>query len=213
MKERRKQILTGFLLVVFICLGVFEYMQLMYSFDIPQVMLLMPMVGALSFIVLQKKAFIVPAGTIVLSCIYQIVAGEANAVAYLQTGASGIARVILYVLPVCILFQLLGIGAGALIRVLINGNKKRAVGVLCLVLGILLATGPYLAIYHNPLYPILSRVKLGQYVNETCSDYKISEKKYYFDLNTSTYQCRVVMADGVIRTVFFEPDGTISRGS
>lgn len=212
MNERWKRVWTGAGIVGFIVLGVLEYIQLMQSFDLPQIMLVMPVIGSLSFIVLKKAVFIVPIGTIILSCIYQIVAGDTNAVAVLQTNASSVMKVILYVLPICILFELIGIGAGVLIRVLINRKRKTAVGITCLILGVILVFGPYVAVYHNPLYPIQARMKLSRYIEENYNDYKISEKIYPFNLNTSSYECRVVMADGVIRFACMEEDGTVSDG-
>jgi hypothetical protein len=201
MKERWNRIRTGVLCVVLVAAGVWEYFELMHSFDIPQVILIMPIVGVVSFILLRKKVFIVPAGTIVLSFLFQISSGKENAVAYLQTGASSVLKIILYVLPVCILFELIGIGAGALICVLFNKKQKLAVGIVCLLLGLVLVFAPYLALYHNPLYPIQARIELKNRVDDTYSDYAIHDKRIYFDLNSSSYRCRVIMADGVVREV------------
>ena len=55
-------------------------------------------------------------------------------------------------------------------------------------------------------------MKLSRYIEENYNDYKISEKIYSFNLNTSSYECRVVMADGVIRFACMEEDGTVSDG-
>lgn len=209
MKERWNHIRTGVWITVFVILGVLEYVQLMVFFDLPQMLLAMPLIGACSFILLRKTSFAVPLGTAVLSCVFQIVAGDTNAVSTLQTDVSGVARILCSVLPVCLLFQVIGIGAGALVRVLLNRKQKTAVGVVCLLLGLLLALGPYVALYRNPLYPVQARVKLHQYVNENYIDYRIAEKRVYFDINTSTYHCRVIMVDGVIRLVRLEADGSV----
>jgi uncharacterized membrane protein len=201
MKERWNRIRTGFFLIVFMAVGVWEYVQLMQFFDIPQVMLVMPVVGMLSFIALHRLSWFVPLGTIVLSCLFQISSGEANAVAYLQTNAASVFKIILYVLPVCIVFEVLGIGAGVLVCVLINRKKKMVVGIFCAVLGLAVTFGPYLFIYHNPLYPLLARIELNRCADSTYTDYGISSKQIYFDLNTSDYRCRVIMTDGVVREV------------
>lgn len=126
MKERWNRIRLGVWITAFAAAGVLEYIQLMYSFDLPQIILLMPLIGALCFIVLQKAGFIALAGTAVLSCLFQVLAGDTNVVMKLSLNASDVLHVILYVLPVCLIFELLGIGAGALIRICIKYKCKTA---------------------------------------------------------------------------------------
>lgn len=213
MKERWNRIRLGVWITAFAAAGVLEYIQLMYSFDLPQIILLMPLIGALCFIVLQKAGFVALAGTAVLSCLFQILAGDANAVMQLSPNASGVLHVILYVLPICLVFELLGIGAGALIRICIKHKCKTASGIICLTLGLLLVAGPYIALYRNPLYPIQARMKLNRYVEENYSDYAISKKNMYFDLNSSSYCCRVIMADGKIRLAGIGEDGNVTDGT
>ncbi len=209
MRERWKRIRTGLLMLVFVIAGVLEYIQLMSSFDIPQVILVMPVVGALAYITLRKYSFLVLVCTIFLCCAYQIVAGSANAIQYLQTTAPGIARILLYVLPVCMLFELLGIGGGALIRVLINRKTNPVVGILCLLAGLVVVLGPYEFLYQNPLYPIQARMALREHAEKTYTDYPISEKAVYFDMATSRYQCRVSMADGALHLIYFDDEGNV----
>ena len=206
-KERWKKIQTSILIIVFVILGVLEYIQLMHSFDLPQVILVMPVVGALSVITLRKFSLAVPVCTILLSCAYQIVGGSSNAVNYLQTDAASIPRVILYVLPICLAFELIGMGGGALIRVLINRKKSTAVGVVCLIAGLLLVFGPYILFFRNPLYPIQARMRLSDFAEENYTDYEIAGKEIYFDLATSDYRCRVSMSDGALRLVYFDENG------
>lgn len=211
MEERWKKLRAGVLIIVFVVVGVIEYIQLMDSFDLPQVMLVMPIVGAASFITLRKYSFIVPSCTVLIACAYQIVAGDSNAMRYLQTDAGSIARVLMYVLPICMLFELLGMGAGALVRVLINKKKPRAVGVVCLILGLFIVFGPYELLFKNPLYPIQARIRLNQFAEDKYNDYEIGEKKVYFSLNTSDYQCRVIMADGVVHLIYNNRNGDITE--
>lgn len=213
MKERWKRIRTGVWITVFSAMGALEYIQLMYSFDLPQVILLMPFIGALSYVVLQKPGFIVLIGTALLSGLFQIFAGDANAVSQLSTDTAGTVYVILYVLPVCLIFEAVGMGAGALIRVCINKRGRPASSIVCLVLGLLLIIGPYEALYRNPLYPLQARLKLNRYVDEAYTDYEISKRDIYFDLSSSSYRCRVIMADGRIRLACLENDGTVTDGT
>lgn len=212
MKERWNKIRTGVWITVFSAMGALEYMQLMYSFDLPQIILLMPIIGALCFIVLQKPGFLVLIGTALLSCLFQIFAGSANAVSELSADTAGIASVILYVLPICLIFQALGMGAGALIRVFFDRRGRKISAVVCLALGLLLVIGPYTALYRNPLYPLQARLKLEKYAEEKYKDEVISKKNIYFDLNTSLYRCRIIMADGRIYLAGFGEDGTVTDG-
>ena len=209
MKERWKTIRTGLLIIAFTIVGVLEYVQLMQSFDLPQMLFVIPIVGAVSMIVLKKLCFFVPVCTILLSCIYQILAGDANAVARLQTNASGVAIILFECLSILLVFELIGIGGGAPIRVLIAKKRSLAAGIIACVAGVLVTLGPYLVIFHNPLYPIMARQQLSRYADEHLADYVIAEKNVYFSMKTSDYVCRVSMADGEIRIVYFDKDGTI----
>jgi hypothetical protein len=209
MRERWNTIRTGALIAVFSFIGLWEYVQLVKYFDLPQMMLIIPIVGALAMICLKKKSFIVLAGTILLASIYQIVAGESNAISDLQTNAASIAVILLECLSILIVFEMIGIGGGALIRVLLNKKKERAKGILCCVIGVVLVFGPYLALFHNPLYPLTARKKLTAYAEENFTDYAIAEKKVYYSMQVSEYQCRVAMSDGQIRVIGIDADGNV----
>ena len=211
MKERWKTICTGLLIIAFTIVGVLEYMQLMQSFDLPQMLFVIPLVGAVSMIVLKKLSFLVPVCTILLSCIYQILAGDSNAVARLQTNASSVTIILVECLSILLVFEFIGIGGGALIRVLIDKKKSLAVGIIACVAGVLVTVGPYLAMFHNPLYPILARQQLNKYADEHFTDYAISDKSIYFSMQTSDYVCRVSMADGEIRVIYFDKAGMITE--
>ena len=209
MKERWKTIRTGLLIIAFTIVGVLEYVQLMQSFDLPQMIFVVPLVGAASMIVLRKLSFLVPICTILLSCIYQILAGDANAIASLQTNASSVTIILFECLSILLVFEFIGIGGGVLIRVLINKKKSLTVGIIACVAGVLITVGPYLAMFHNPLYPIMARQQLHQYADEHFTDYAIAEKNVYYSMQTSDYVCRVSMSDGEIRVIYFDETGTI----
>ncbi|MCH5251583.1 MAG: hypothetical protein J1F22_01300 [Lachnospiraceae bacterium] len=212
MKERWIKIQTALIVLVLVAFGVVEYIQLMNAFDLPQVMLVMPVTGAVSVIVLKKFSFLVPVGTALLACMYQIVAGDSNAITYLQTNAGSVLRILAYVLPICLLFMLLGMGGGALIRVLINRKKKIAVGVVCLIAGLVIIFTPYLFVFGNPLYPIQARIRLNRYAEENFTDDEITEKRIYFSMQTSDYQCRVFMSDGVLHQIGIDENGDVTEG-
>lgn len=202
MKERWIKIRTGLCVILFTVIGLLEYVQLMESFDLPQIVLLMPVVGALTMITLKKWSFLVPVLTIVFSCMYQITAGNANAIYELRTNATSVALVLLQCLSVLIIFEGIGMGGGALIRVLINKNKKASLGIVSCVLGVIAILGPYVAIFHNPLYPLTARTDLKQKAEQQFTDYEIAEKKIYYSLQDSQYVCRVSMSDGQIRMIY-----------
>lgn len=182
---------------------------MMKNFDLPQIVLVMPIVGVLSFISLRKKAWFVPIGTIILSIAFQIVAGEGNSIKELYTDTQGIAAVLLYVLPILLLFQILGMVGGICIRVLINRKKPIILGVILAVVGVAVTILPYLYLFGNPLKPITARRELTTYAETHFDDYAISEIIVYFDMNTSDYKCRTVMADGAIRIACYDESGQV----
>ena len=157
MKERLKIILTGLGIIIFAVIGLWEYMQMFLYFDIPQIIVVMPVVGMLAAIL------------------------------------------------ILVIFMLVGVGGGFLVRVLVNKNKSRVVGSICCVLGILVTFGGSLVMFHNPLYPFLARHAIHNYAEKYDSErYKVSEVIVYFSYEELEYQGRVVMSDGVIYAVYHE---------
>lgn len=212
MEERGKRIRTGIFLIILTVAGFFEYVQLVQEFDLPQVMLGMPIVGALAVIFLKKKAVaVVVACTVLLACFYQILAGDTNAIAKLQTSAKSIAIILLECLSILLVFEFLGMAGGALIRILVRKKKNMGIAVACAAAGVVLVLGPYVALFHNPLYPVTARHKLASYAEEHFTDYPIAEKKVYYSMNVSDYQCRVSMADGQIRIIGIGDDGEVKE--
>ena len=104
MKERMKKIRTGLILIALTVVGLLEYVQLVQAFDLPQMMFVIPVVGALAMIFLGKIGFAVPVCTILLACFYQILAGDANAIAELQTSARSIAIILMECLSILLAF-------------------------------------------------------------------------------------------------------------
>lgn len=215
MKERLKKygkvIRMGLMIIALSIIGMIEYIQLMQLFDLPQVMLVIPLIGALAMIFLGKWSFVVPGCTIFLSCIYQIMVGSSNALAELQTNARSIAIILIECLSVLMIFELLGMAGGALIRILVKKKKDVWLGVICCVAGVILTLGPYFVLFRNPLYPLLARNKLNSYAEEHFTDYPIAEKKVYYSMKVSDYQCRVIMSDGQVRVIYIESDGDVTQ--
>ncbi len=211
MKEQGKRIRTGILLTFLTVAGFLEYVQLVQEFDLPQIMLVVPLVGALAVVFLEKMAVVVPACTILLACFYQIVAGDTNAIAKLQTSAKSIAIILLECLSILLVFELIGMAGGALVRILVRKKRNMGIAIACAVAGVVLVLGPYVALFHNPLYPVTARRRLTSYAEEHFTDYPIAEKKIYYSMNVSDYQCRVSMADGQIRVIYIGEDGEVKQ--
>lgn len=203
MKRQWKKIQTGLCMIVFSIGGLLEYVQLMQFFDLPQALLLVPLLGALSMIVLKKKCFFVPVCTILLAAVYQIMAGATNAVSALQTGSTSITNILLPCLSILILLQLIGMGGGALIRFVFNKKKNMIIRIVCCVLGVLVTIVPYIFLFHNPLYPLTARRELKEYAVNQFKDNEIVEKKVYYSMEKSDYMCRISMSDGRIRILYF----------
>ena len=118
MKERLKIILTGLGIIILAIIGLWEYMQLYLYFDVPQVIVVMPVVGAVSAVLLRKYCFFVVIATTAVSVVYQLI----------EKGQYSKTAIILNILPVILLFMLVGIAGGFLIRVLLNGTVRRQPG-------------------------------------------------------------------------------------
>lgn len=215
MKERFKKygkmVWMGLIIIVLSIVGLIEYMQLLQAFDLPQMIFVIPLVGALAMILLGKYSFIVPGCTIFLSCVYQILAGSSNAIAELQTSARSVAIILLECLSVLLIFELLGMAGGALVRILTKKKKGLWLGVVCCVAGVILTLGPYFVLFRNPLYPLLARNQLTSYAEEHFTDYPIVEKNVYYSMKVSDYQCRVVMSDGQVRVIYIGADGEVTQ--
>ena len=77
MREQRwKRLRTGLLIIAFSAIGMLEYVQLVQAFDLPQMMLVVPVVSVIAMLLLGKYSFFVPVCTIVLASAYQILAGS-----------------------------------------------------------------------------------------------------------------------------------------
>ena len=198
MREQRwKRLRTGLLIIAFSAIGMLEYVQLVQAFDLPQMMLVVPVVSVIA--------------TIVLASAYQILAGSENAVAELQTSARSIAIILFECLLVLMIAQFIGLGLGAAARTLGKKNKKRVVKIVIGVVFAVVSLVPYLLLFHNPLYPMTARHRLKSFADKTITDYPIADKKVYYSLNDSRYMCRVIMSDGQVRVLYLDENGEAKR--
>lgn len=212
MREQRwKRLRTGLLIIAFSAIGMLEYVQLVQAFDLPQMMLVVPVVSVIAMLLLGKYSFFVPVCTIVLASAYQILAGSENAVAELQTSARSIAIILFECLLVLMIAQFIGLGLGAAARTLGKKNKKRVVKIVIGVVFAVVSLVPYLLLFHNPLYPMTARHRLKSFADKTITDYPIADKKVYYSLNDSRYMCRVIMSDGQVRVLYLDENGEAKR--
>ena len=60
MREQRwKRLRTGLLIIAFSAIGMLEYVQLVQAFDLPQMMLVVPVVSVIAMLLLGKYSFFV----------------------------------------------------------------------------------------------------------------------------------------------------------
>ncbi len=193
MKERFQRIMKGLLILVCSVGGLWEYMQLSTNYDMPQVVFVVPVFGMLAAIFLRKLSFVVLGTTAALAVVFQMVQENFQI------------NTILNNLPVIIIFMLLGIGGGFLVRVLLNKKKPLVVGIVCCVLGVVVAFGYGVVAFGNPLYPIQARMAIDNYADKYRSeDYPVSEVEVYYSYNAMEYHAQVVMSDGYRYALYHE---------
>ncbi len=185
MKERFQKIMKGLLILVCSIGGLWEYMQLTLSCDMPQVVFVVPAFGLLAAIFLRKLSFIVLGTTSALAIVFELVQEKFHV------------NTILNNLPVILIFMILGIGGGFLVRVLINRKKTLVVGIVCCVLGIALTFGFGIVAFGNPLYSLQARNAINKYADKYRSEeYPVSEVEIYYSYDAMEYHGQVVMSDG-----------------
>lgn len=202
MKERLKKILTGLGIIALSVAGLWEYIQLFMYYDVPQPVIIMPLIGMLTAVFIRKIWFVVPICTALICIVYQMVDEGKNFEGIVTISKFNI---ILNILPVIIILMLVGIAGGFLVRVLINGRKPRALGIFCCMAGVVVTLGAGLVMYQNPLYPFMARhaiVSYGKTFNK--DNYKVSEVQVFYSMEDQEYQGRVVMSDGVIYPLYYD---------
>lgn len=203
-KERWKTIRTGLVLVIASVLGLWEYIQLFQYYDVPQAIVVLPIVGCVTVILCRKFSFVLPVTTMALAAVYQFAEKEVNTLGIVETSKVSI---LLNLLPFLVLFLGLGIGGGFLIRVLLNGEKSKTVGIVCCIFGVILTLGGGIFMFGNPLYPFVAKYQINQYAQKFEADHDhISEVKVYYSYDELQYQGQVVMLDGVIYALYHDKE-------
>ncbi len=194
MKERFRKIMKGLTILLCSVAGMWEYMQVFMYYDLPQAIIVLPVIGAIATIVLGKWGFLVLATTSALGIVFQLVADSANGLGFV--GMSKVS-IIINILLIVVVMMAIGMVAGLLIRVLMLRKKSFAVGMVCCVIGVILTFGVGIRIFGNPLYPVKARVAIHKYAEKYRTDsYPISEIVVYYSLEAGQYHGQVVMSDG-----------------
>ena len=145
-----------------------------------------------------------PGASMLICIVYQLVEKKSSSVGIVETSKI---KVILSILPVVIIFMVLGIAGGFLVRVLIQGKRPLAVGIVCCLLGVLITFGGSVVMFGNPLYPFMAKASVNHYAKKfESSSYKISEVSVYYSLEDLQYQGRVVMSDGIVYALYHDRD-------
>ncbi len=203
MKERFKKIMTGLGIVIFSVVGLWEYMQMYLYYDLPQIVVIMPICGCVAAVCLRKLSFVVPVTTILVCIVYQLV--EKNVTIFQGFVINSKINTILNILPVILIFMFIGIAGGFLIRVLINRKKRLAVGILCCAVGVALTVATGIAMFGNPLYPFLARHAVNSYAERFNTDtYRVGEVSVFYSVDDLEYQGLVVMSDGVTYALYHD---------
>lgn len=195
MKERLKIILGGLGIIIFAIIGLWEYMQMFMCFDLPQVIVVMPVVGAVAAVWLRKYSFLVLAAVTAVSVVYQLV----------EKGGGSRIAIILNILPIILILTLVGIAGGFLVRVLLNRQRPKPAGIICCILGAVITFGGGAAMFGNPFYPFVARHAIHSYAQKYDTEqYRVSKVTVYYSIEDLEYQGRVEMSDGVVYAVYHE---------
>ncbi len=199
MKERFQKIMKGLLILVCSIGGLWEYMQLSTMYDMPQVVFVVPLFGMVAAIFLRKLSFLVLGTTSALAIVFQMVQEKIQI------------NIILNNLPVILLFMMLGIAGGFLVRVLINRKKPLVVGIICCILSVFVAFGFGFVAFGNPLYSAQARMAIDKYADKYRSDeYPVSEVEIYYSYDDMEYHGQVVMSDGYRYALYHDKEkGTV----
>ena len=196
MKERFKKIMNVLFLVIFSIAALWEYMQFYMYYDLPQIVVVLPIIGLLAAVALKKWSFILLGTTALTSIVFQIIEDPQDGLGYVDTSKI---EIIVKILPAVLLFLLIGIAAGLLVRMAFRKDRHISLRILFCGLGIIVAFAVGIILFRNPLYPFIARHQIHQYAQKyDTKDYPVSDVVVYYSYTDLQYLGRVVMSDGVI---------------
>lgn len=196
MKERFKKIMNVLALVIFSIAALWEYMQFYMYYDLPQIVVVLPIIGLLAAVALKKWSFILLGTTALTSIVFQFIEDPQDGLGYVDTSKI---EIIVKILPAVLLFLLIGIAAGLLVRAAFRKDRHISLRILFCGLGIIVAFAAGIILFRNPLYPFIARHQIHQYAQKyDTKEYPVSDVVVYYSYTDLQYLGRVVMSDGVI---------------
>ncbi|MGN1205669.1 MAG: hypothetical protein ACI4SQ_01635 [Eubacterium sp.] len=196
MKERFKKIMNVLCLVIFSVAALWEYMQFFMYYDLPQIVVILPIIGLLAGMILRKWSFLLLGTTTLMAIVFQIIQDPQDGLGYVEISK---VSVVLKILPAVLLFLLIGIVAGLLASVVFHKKRNISVRILCCGFGILLALAGGIILFRNPLYPFAARHQIRQYAQKfDTKEYPVSDVVVYYSYSDLQYLGRVVMSDGAM---------------
>lgn len=196
MKERFKKLMNVLALVIFSIAALWEYMQFYMYYDLPQIVVVLPIIGLLAAVALKKWSFILLGTTALTSIVFQFIEDPQDGLGYVDTSKI---EIIVKILPAVILFLLIGIAAGLLVRVAFRKDRHISLRILFCGLGIIVAFAAGIILFRNPLYPFIARHQIHRYAQKyDTKEYPVSDVVVYYSYTDLQYLGRVVMSDGVI---------------
>lgn len=196
MKERFKKIMNVLYLVIFSIAALWEYMQFFMYYDLPQIVVILPIIGLLAAVALKKWSFLLLGTTTLMAVVFQLIEDPQDGLGYVDTSKI---TIILKILPAVLLFFVIGIVAGLLVRMAFRKDRHISLRILFCGLGVLLALAAGIVLFRNPLYPFVARHQIHQYAQKyDKKEYPVSDVVVYYSYTDLQYLGRVVMSDGVI---------------
>lgn len=183
-------------LVIFSIAALWEYMQFYMYYDLPQIVVVLPIIGLLAAVALKKWSFILLGTTALTSIVFQLIEEPQDGLGYVDTFKI---EIIVKILPAVLLFLLIGIAAGLLVRAAFRKDRHISLRILFCGLGIIVAFAAGIILFRNPLYPFIARHQIHQYAQKyDTKEYPVSDVVVYYSYTDLQYLGRVVMSDGVI---------------
>ena len=96
MKERFKKIMNVLYLVIFSIAALWEYMQFFMYYDLPQIVVILPIIGLLAAVALKKWSFLLLGTTTLMAVVFQLIEDPQDGLGYVDTSKI---TIILKILP------------------------------------------------------------------------------------------------------------------
>ena len=205
MTDRNKQkkfyfLLKSLAIVVASLVALWEFIQLFVSYDIPQVIVIMPIIGLLTALIVGKYFFIPTVLGLIMSAAYLNFEKEPQ---FIANNASDIST-FLNLGIIIVVFTFIGAVGGLILRKAVKGLDTKVLRPILAVVGIALAIAPGIVFYRNPLYPIFPRTSISEAAKQfEKTDYKIVKTTILYNFDSLEYEARVVMVDGVIYPLYY----------